>query len=52
MKAAQATIPYAVFDDRSAMLEGLIKRLKPGDIVLLKGSNSYGLSALVPALRR
>ncbi|HEX5260839.1 MAG TPA: UDP-N-acetylmuramoyl-tripeptide--D-alanyl-D-alanine ligase [Gaiellales bacterium] len=38
------------YADREAALRGLAENLRPGDVVLVKGSRSVGLEALVEAL--
>jgi len=50
--AAAAGVPATACADADAALAALTDRLQPGDVVLVKGANRAGLSAVVEGLER
>jgi UDP-N-acetylmuramoyl-tripeptide--D-alanyl-D-alanine ligase len=50
-RAAAGNIAIQTFDDRDELTAALVRSLCPGDVILVKGSNSQGLGQVVAALQ-
>lgn len=48
---ARPNLPVEMFDDKRALEEALRRELRPGDLLLIKGSRGLELETLVAALR-